>query len=72
MVKKSHKNEDTKVLNYIFDIQNPPMNHLFKSRFFVMVILLAGAIAMQECKVNKCDGCPAMKKKVRKATKGSI
>jgi hypothetical protein len=44
----------------------------FPKRIFVIAILLASAIVFQECKTNKCDGCPALKKKVRKSSKGSI
>jgi hypothetical protein len=48
------------------------MKAFFKNRIFLVAMLLVSALMLQECKVNKCDGCPAMKKKVRKATKGSI
>jgi len=48
------------------------MRPIFKSRFFLIAILLVSALVLQECKTNKCDGCPAMKKKVRKSSKGSI
>ncbi len=48
------------------------MKSILKNRIFFIAILLISAMALQECRANKCDGCPAMKKKVRKQSKGSI
>lgn len=48
------------------------MKQIFKSHVFLWAIVLSVALIFQECKVNKCDGCPAMKKRVKKQSKGSI
>ena len=48
------------------------MKQILKSQVFLWAIVLSTTLIFQECRTNKCDGCPAMKKKVRKQSKGSI